>query len=66
MTNVVFMQDHSIAPDLRKILDDAGQPVPDFLSNYRGGSYNGQSSYGGRDVRRRNNPTAVHEEEEEW
>lgn len=59
-------EDHLIAPDLKKILDDAGQPVPDFLSNYRGGSYNGQSSYGGRDVRRRNNPTAVHEEEEEW
>ncbi|XP_037042956.1 ATP-dependent RNA helicase vasa [Bradysia coprophila] len=59
-------EDAAIASNLKKILEDAGQPVPDFLSNYGGGSYNGRSNFGGRDVRRRNNPIAVQEEPEEW
>lgn len=42
--------DSNIASDLVRILKDAGQEVPEFLQNVRGGG-GGRSQFGGRDVR---------------
>lgn len=58
----------AIASDLVKILEQAGQEVPSFLSGAgASGSGAGSSGFGGRDVRRAapSMPTA-NEEEEEW
>lgn len=50
--------DTAIAGELVKILDGAGQEVPEFLQNYSsgcgggGGDYSGGSRFGGRDVRK--------------
>lgn len=48
--------DSAIAPDLVKILTQAGQQVPDFLEGLStgGGSFGGASQFGGRDIRARN------------
>ncbi|XP_053672425.1 ATP-dependent RNA helicase vasa [Anopheles nili] len=47
--------DRAIASDLIKILTQAGQDVPDFLKDAGvgggGGSYNGSSQFGGKDIR---------------
>jgi probable ATP-dependent RNA helicase DDX4 len=45
-------QDGALCGDLKKILTDAGQPVPDFLAAGSGGSYGGGQGFGGHDVRR--------------
>lgn len=45
--------DAAIAPDLVKILTQAGQQVPDFLEGLGGGSFGGASQFGGRDIRSR-------------
>ncbi|XP_058986055.1 ATP-dependent RNA helicase vasa isoform X1 [Musca domestica] len=72
--------DTAIAGDLVKILEGAGQEVPDFLQNFSsgggGGDYGNGSRFGGRDVRKNvpqnddnfvtsSGPAAL-EEEEEW
>lgn len=50
--------DTAIAGDLVKILEGAGQEVPDFLQNFSsgggggGGDYGNGSRFGGRDVRK--------------
>lgn len=50
--------DTAIAGELVKILDGAGQEVPEFLQNYSsgggggGGDYSAGSRFGGRDVRK--------------
>lgn len=64
--------DGPMAQDLVKILTQAGQTVPDFLgSAYAGGSYNGSSQFGGKDIRdsfgsRIDAQPAQQEPEENW
>lgn len=44
--------DAAVAGDLKKILEQAGQPVPDFLDGTSsGGGGGGRSTFGARDVR---------------
>lgn len=40
-----------MAPDLVKIIKQANQEVPDFLSNYAGGAAGSADQFGGRDMR---------------
>lgn len=46
-------QDSSLAPDLVRILSQAGQKIPDFLQQYANSSSYSRStsSFGGRDIR---------------
>lgn len=60
-------EDAALAADLKNILQQADQTVPEFLINCGGSSTHsgGRSNFGARDVRRNNTP-AVQEEQEEW
>lgn len=63
-------EDVTLCPDLVRILEQAGQPVPDFLMNGGGGGGGGGaqgSSFGGRDVRSAANAPAAHADAaEDW
>lgn len=62
-------QDAALADDLKKILEQAGQEVPEFLKTGGGGGGNYQSSsFGGRDVRNAAAAPAAHgnDEDEDW
>ena len=58
--------DGNVANDLLKILGEAGQEVPEFLSNGGIGSYasGGGGTYGGQDIRK--GQEAVTNEDDGW
>lgn len=61
-------EDQPLAADLVRILKQAKQPVPEFLTNAGGGSggYD-KKGFGGRDVRNSNVPEAHGaDEDEDW
>uniref|UniRef100_A0A1L8DJ02 RNA helicase n=1 Tax=Nyssomyia neivai TaxID=330878 RepID=A0A1L8DJ02_9DIPT len=63
-------KDSEIGAKLVTILGQANQPIPDFLEQYGGGMSGERGTFGGRDIRKDDNPrrgnVAPQEEEEEW
>lgn len=61
-------EDQPLAADLVRILEQAKQPVPDFLKTAGGGGGDfNKRGFGGRDVRRSNVPEAHGaDEDEDW
>lgn len=58
--------DSAIAGDLVKILTDAKQPIPEFLSGFSPSSGGGASGFGGQDIRKGVSNAKPQEEEEDW
>lgn len=57
--------DSGLADDLAKILQDANQPVPEFLGD-AGLSSGGADTFGGKDIRKGVSAAKKQEEDEQW